>query len=108
MLPAKYRLQLRRTLPFYLFDRKAHTPLLSLYWRKVPDALPAQVAIVVPKKVVKTAVLRNRTKRVLSSALLELMPTLPQGLQMVILVRHHDLVNQPQEVLQMLNEKFLQ
>lgn len=106
MLPAKYRLLLRRTPPFYLFDRKTHTPGFSLYWQKTLDPLPAQTAIVVPKKVAKTAVLRNKTKRVLSSALLELMPTLPPGLKFVTVVRHPELILHKENFIKTIQEKL--
>lgn len=105
MLPAKYRLRLRRTLPFYLFDRKTNTPRFSLYWQKTNEASPAQTAIVVPKKVAKTAVLRNRIKRVLSSSLLEAMAVLPPGLQFVIVVRQPDILLHTDEFLKTIIEK---
>lgn len=98
MLPAKYRLQLRRTLPFYLFPHKAHSADVSVYWQVAEASNPAQAAIVVPKKVARTAVLRNRTKRVLSAALVPLFPALPPGLQCVVIVRQASVALRPQEV----------
>jgi ribonuclease P protein component len=98
MLPAKYRLQLRRTLPFYLFPHKAHNADVSVYWHISEDGHSAQAAIVVPKKVARTAVLRNRTKRVLSAALVPLFPTLPPGLQCVVIVRKADVALRPKDV----------
>jgi len=106
MLPAKYRLQLRRTPPFYLFDRKFHPPGFSLYWQNTKDSLPAQTAIVVPKKVAKTAVLRNKTKRVLTAALLQPLAALPLGLKFVIVVRKPDLHLHKEEFIKIIKEKL--
>ena len=92
MLPARYRLRLRRTLPFYTYEHKAHFPGFSLYWHLEQDqsaekASPAQAVVIVPKKTARTAVRRNRLKRVLYRELLAFLPTLPSGLQLVVFVR---------------------
>ncbi len=105
MLPLRHRLQLRRTLPFYVFEHKAHFAAFSLYWHLEKGNEAAQAAIVVPKKVAPTAVLRNRLKRVFRAQLSTLLPTLPPEAQLVILVRRPELEEQLDFVLQTIREK---
>lgn len=112
MLPAHYRLRLRRTLPFYTYEHKAHFPGFSLYWHLEKKAissespLPAQAVVIVPKKTARTAVRRNRLKRVLYRELMTLLPTLPSGLQLVVFVRKEELEKNLQEVTEKIRERL--
>ncbi|MBW7944446.1 ribonuclease P protein component [Patescibacteria group bacterium] len=112
MLPARYRLRLRRTLPFYTYEHKAHFPGFSLYWHFEKEDSPektlssAQAVVVVPKKTARTAVRRNRLKRVLYRELMGLLPTLPSGLQLVVFVRKEELEKNLEEVTKKIRERL--
>ena len=68
MIPKRLRFPMRTDfLSFRSRARKIYSPHLTLYYRLHP---PVQLAVVVPKKVNKRAVVRNQLKRLLKRELL--------------------------------------
>ncbi len=107
MLPTRHRLDLRRSLPFYTFPQKAHTGSFSIYWEKDDTLIDLQAAVVVPKKVAPTAVLRNKIKRALRANLFSLFPTLPTNIRLVILVRRKEVLSQRDLLAETLKKNLL-
>lgn len=106
MLSSSHRLQLRRTLPFYTYPYKAHTACFSVYWNRVETQKGAQLAVVVPKKVAKLATKRNRIKRVVRALFSTLLPSLPENVQLVVVVRRPELESQLDYLKQVITEKI--
>lgn len=55
--------------------------------KKYPLSIPTRIGIVVPKKLAKTIVKRNRIKRQVRHIFIELLPRLRQGYDIVFLTR---------------------
>lgn len=106
MLPKQHRLDLRRETPFYTFPQKFHSRNFSLYWKVNNAQTYATAAIVVSKKVAPTAVQRNKVKRVLRAILSSLFPTLSPNVQLVIHVKHMNLLTSLEEVTRILSTKL--
>ncbi len=104
MLPLSHRLPAPDVRQVMRSGRRLTSPELVLIYRKRElkfattkrtselsrEAGPwcsARFAVVVPKRVDKRAVVRNRTKRLVREALRKLLPTMDQGIDGVIIVR---------------------
>jgi ribonuclease P protein component len=105
MLPKQHRLDLRRETPFYTFSQKFHTRNFSLYWNVNGEQMHPTAAIVVPKKVAPTAVQRNKVKRVLRALLTSLFSTLSPNVQLVIHVKHVNVLVTLDDVTRVLTAK---
>lgn len=84
MLPARFRLDrsgfaINRKKPFL----KKTTPFLK-YQVSRADIPHIKLAFVVPKKLSKKAVVRNRTKRLLSEIFYHFVPSLKRGFYIVV------------------------
>jgi ribonuclease P protein component len=106
MLPKQHRLDLRREPPFYTFSQKFHSRNFSLYWNTHEVQKHAIAAIVVSKKVAPTAVQRNKVKRVLRALLFSLFPTLSVNVQLVVHVKHTNVLNTQDELKHILITKL--
>ena len=106
MLPKQHRLDLRRENPFYTFFQKFHSRNFSLYWNMQTAQLHTTAAIVVSKKVAPTAVQRNKVKRVLRALLSSLFPTLSPHAQLVIHVKHTNVLVTQDELKRVLLTKL--
>lgn len=94
-LPRANRLKHRRDFSaVYQSGIRRTTPHLTLRALRLQgdlsgdkDCLPTRIGISISQKVSKRAVVRNRIKRQLRAALHQLLPQLPSGWQLVIVVR---------------------
>lgn len=75
-------------------------------WRD--ERRPYRVAVVVSKKVSKSAVVRNRIRRRMYELVRQLDPPLPNGLDFVIMVYSEDVADQPHDQLQTALTSLLQ
>ena len=86
MLPKAQRYPLRADTRFFQVARRVHSPLFTLAIRSLEKSSQAQAAIIVPKKIIPTAVMRNKSKRWISATLSPLLRSYT-GCAIVILVR---------------------
>jgi len=86
MLPKAQRYPLRADIRFFLEASRVHSPLFTVAIRTLDRKLPVQAAIIVPKKIVPTAIMRNMSKRWISATLSPLL-YFYSGCAIVILVR---------------------
>ena len=88
-LPTKYRLKNRKE-----FDsvkkkgRLASGPFFSMLVFRDKTEEPAKFGFVVSKKIDKRAVVRNKIRRLLSAAVMEVAAKAPAGLKIIFLAKH--------------------
>lgn len=96
MLAFKYRFHGHGSLRFvYTHGRTVRSHLMSLKHSQHPKRTTPRVAIVVSKKVIKSAVGRNRIRRRLYEILRHELPTIKQNSDIVIIVFSAEVLTQP-------------
>ncbi len=111
MLPASYRLKHRDAFKqLYQQGQRRTGSLCVITWLPIPEPT-TQVAIVVSKKVSRRAVDRNRVRRQIRAALLQLWPSVKPGFWILINVRSQALgrtgAELAQELLRLLSKAKL-
>jgi ribonuclease P protein component len=86
MLPKSQRLNLKKSFNFVAAGKRVETPTMSVLFREGENELPL-VGIALTTKYFKKAVLRNRAKRLASTAIQPLYPSLRKNLNLVIMPR---------------------
>ncbi len=108
MLPKKNRLNIRTYFSVIRgTGKKLSSNYFSFYYRQKKDAISnPQINIVVSKKVAKSAIKRNRMRRVLHTAMLPLLPKIPTNTQGIFFV-YKDFSNIKTQELQEIIESML-
>lgn len=85
MLPKPKRLSTKAFKEIIDTGKYLHTPLFL--FRSVSFQGSSKFSVSVPKKVAKTAVLRNKIRRRVYSALNKLLPEIEDGIQAILIVK---------------------
>lgn len=88
MLPKKNRLPGYRILPVLETGKRFHSRNFNLIVspKKNPQE-ETTLTIIVPKKIAKKAVLRNRTKRLFAEAIYSQLTNIPKGKEIVLMAK---------------------
>lgn len=103
MLSKDKRLNLKKEFKWVINGSKLETPSLRLYLRSTSDK-PPQVGISLSKKYFKSAVERNRARRLASWGVENLYSQLPKGLKLIIMPKSLVLEKKSQELLKELQD----
>lgn len=94
MLPRQNRLNIRT---YYTEIRgtgkKLHDPYFSLYYRIHPGQESPKINLIVSKKITKTAARRNRMRRLLHSAVANIITNIQPGFEGLFFI-HQDFANE--------------
>ena len=87
MLPKPFRLPSHR-IPILLKNgKRMHSMLCSLIILQKKSDETSQFAVIIPHKLSKKAVLRNRTKRLLVETIHHQLPTLTNGFDVIVMAK---------------------
>jgi ribonuclease P protein component len=90
MLPKQLRFPLRQSKTFFHDARRVVSPPFLIYYQENSAGATAQAAVIVPKKVSKKAVERNRLKRIVHQELSSTLPFLQSYSLVVYITRHFE------------------
>lgn len=103
MLPGNKRLNLKNSFGEIASGKKANTPSLRLMYKFTNSSTPL-VGIALSKAYFKKAFQRNRARRLVSKTLENYYPTLPKGLNLVIIPKAEVLEKTPDDLFKELKD----
>jgi len=102
MLARKYRFTHRLNEDFFKSTQRLFSRQFVLFYRKsANESSSAQLAIIIPAKVAKTAVLRNKARRVIGEEIKTILPSLA-GYEMALYLQSK--LENPHEAHQLLSK----
>ena len=97
MIPVRYRLNLRQQPNFFIHAKRYYADFFTMFYKQTTNDCLSQLAVVVPKKIIKKRVVRSKIKRRIYHAAL---PSLENklGLSLVFVVKKNFLKLKFEEV----------
>ena len=109
MLPKKHRLPGYKILEVLKKGRKIQSPSFNLFILKPAQTeTPTTLTIIIPKKLTKKAVLRNRTKRLFTEAIQVNLEKIPLGLEIILMAKAVFAEEKLQDIMPEVKNKLLE
>jgi len=99
MLPKSQRLNLKKSYNFVSVGKRVETANMRVMFREGENEVPL-IGIALTTKYFKKATLRNRAKRLVSTAIQTLYPRLRKGLNLVIMPKSQILDKKPEQLVE--------